>query len=468
MELMKRPANVRSGIYDRPTVVDLFSGAGGLSAGFKRAGYNVIGGLDGWKPACDSFRLNEPDAFVLCGDVREIDPREFLSSLPVSQVDVVLGGPSCQGFSTSSGLSRSGRRANDPRNSLFEHFVRFVAEINPSWVVMENVPGLLLFNRGQVAREICKEFAGIGFHVVPMILLAADYGVPQLRRRLVFVGNRTRQPIGFPSPTNSDPELWKNFALPFEHLSRLGNKNAAKDLPPHVSLADSLSDLPLIRQGEEFVGKYPGPAVTRYQRLLRKGCHTLTLHRASRLSPSDEQMIPLIPPGGNWCSLPQQIRQVRFAKIRSYDATTMLKRPLWEKPSFTITTKFNDASAGAFIHPQQDRTFSLREAARIQSFTDSYNFAGSDAEIRKQIGNAVPPMLGQRLADAIAPEVYAAAGLCSAALSPPPRILLSEKCSIDDMLGLKDAKTRRHRDPKQAMLFEVETQRRLPLSESDE
>jgi DNA (cytosine-5)-methyltransferase 1 len=456
VELMKRKC--KDAIATKaPTVVDLFSGAGGLSAGFKAAGYKVIGGLDFWKPACDSFKLNEPDARVWCSDVRQVDARDFADSLPSSSVDVVLGGPSCQGFSTSSGLSRLGRQLDDPRNTYFEHFVRFVHHLSPSWVVMENVPGLLLFNRGQVAREICKEFASIGYHVIPMILLAADHGVPQLRRRLVFIGNRTCQPIGFPIPSNSDPELWRDFALPFEHLSRIGNKNAAENLPLHVSLRECLSDLPPLEQGEEYCeGKYPKKAESAYQRTMRRASRVLSLHRASRLSPSDEQLIPHVPPGGNWRSLPEAIRGERFKKIRSYDATTMLKRPLWDKPSYTITTKFNDATAGAFIHPLQDRTFSIREAARIQSFPDSFCFEGTDSEIRKQIGNAVPPLLGQKIALAIAPEVFEAAGTSASAVPSIPRILFSEECSVEDLLGLKNGtrKKKRKQNPAQPTLFD--------------
>lgn len=424
-----------------PVVVDLFSGAGGLSAGFKSAGYRVVGGIDSWQPACESFAANEPDALVLCDDVSNLDESAFAYDLG-TKVDVVLGGPSCQGFSTSSGLSRNGRRADDPRNSLFEEFIRFVEAISPSWVVMENVPGLLLYHKGAVARAICKEFERIGYHVVPMILLAADHGVPQLRRRLFFVGNNTNQPIAFPQPLHGDPELWKDFALPFEHLSRIGNKNSDVDTKPHVSLADALSDLPALSPGERFEsGTYPEKAKTPYQRRMRRHCRRLTLHEASALSPSDQQCVPLIGPGENWRSLPDEIREKRFARIRPYDATTMLKRPLWEKPSHTVTTKFNDASAGAFIHPLQDRTFSLREGARIQSFPDRFVFCGTASQVRKQIGNAVPPLLAERIALAIAPEVYLAAGI-SEELVPNSilRILLSERCSIDDLLGLKQSR----------------------------
>ena len=228
-----------------PTVVDLFAGAGGLSAGFTRAGYDVIGGVEFWTPAAESLLANHPTAYVETDDIRTVDARHFLRRLRC-RPNLVLGGPSCQGFSTSGGLSRNGRKADDERNSLFIEFIRFVDVLQPEWVVMENVPGLLLFNRGLVAKEVIKQFRMVGYHVVPMILLAADFGVPQLRRRLFFVGNRTGSKVPFPIPTHGNPELWKGFSLPFEHLSRIGNKSAGSTVRPHVSFADACSDLPPI------------------------------------------------------------------------------------------------------------------------------------------------------------------------------------------------------------------------------
>lgn len=418
-----------------PTVVDLFSGAGGLSAGFVAAGYQVIGGLDSWRPASESFAANKPEAYTWCGDITTHDAADFASKLSGS-VDVVLGGPSCQGFSTSSGLSRNGRKANDPRNSLFRDFIRYVDTLKPSWVVMENVPGLLLYQRGEVARAIHEEFCRIGYSVVPLILLAADFGVPQLRRRLFFVGNRTNQPVSFPQPTHGDPDLWKDFALPFAHLSRLGNKNAGVKLKRHVSLRDAISDLPHILPGTEYPdGAYPRPAASTFQRWARSGSRRLTLHRAGALSESDAKALPHIPSGGNWRDLPPPIRDVRFGRLRPYDATTMMRRTPWDRPSYTITTKSNDPTAGAFVHPDQDRAFSIREAARIQSFADSYRFVGSDSQIRELIGNAVPPLLAERIARAIAPEVFTVAN-ATYSDSVPSRVTLEPTLSIDQLLGL--------------------------------
>jgi DNA (cytosine-5)-methyltransferase 1 len=394
-----------------PTVVDLFCGAGGLSSGFSEVGCEVVGGIDNWAPACASFQANEPQAIVRCGDIQQMNPDEFREAIG-RNIDIIVGGPSCQGFSTSSGLSRNGRQSNDPRNSLFRDFVRFVDALKPSWIVMENVTGLLLFNKGVVAKAILEEFAHIGYSVVPMILLAADFGVPQLRRRLFFVGNRTGQTISFPRPIHGDPDLWRNFALPFAHLSRIGNKSTSGSVLEHVSIADACSDLPNIEAADGFLdGPYPTPAKTAFQRRMRKKSRKLTMHRSSGLSKLDMECIRHVRQGENWRSLPDSIRNKRFAKIRSYDATTMFKRGFWDKPSHTITTKSNDATAGAFIHPLQDRTFSLREAARLQAFPDRFLFHGTDSQIRTLIGNSVPPLLGEAICRAIAPEIFDAAGV---------------------------------------------------------
>jgi DNA (cytosine-5)-methyltransferase 1 len=167
---------------------------------------------------------------------------------------VIVGGPSCQGFSTSGGLSRAtGRDRDDPRNLLFLNYLDLVDELRPSWIVFENVPGLLLYNQGRVALEIVRAFREIGYTVVPMILLAADFGVPQLRRRLVFVGNRTGADIPFPAATHGNADLWRNYALPFAHLSRIGHGGDDQVLP-HVSFADACSDLPSVEEAKKSMG----------------------------------------------------------------------------------------------------------------------------------------------------------------------------------------------------------------------
>jgi DNA (cytosine-5)-methyltransferase 1 len=267
------------------------------------------------------------------------------------------------------------------------------------------VPGRLLYNQGRVALEIVRAFREIGYTVVPMILLAADFGVPQLRRRLVFIGNRTKADIAFPAATHGNANLWRNFALPFAHLSRIGH-GASKEVLSHVSFADACSDLPPVEEGKEIDRmKYPAPAATEYQREMRKGSRLVRQHAAADLAALDRLAARTLRAGENWRNLPIEQLPDRFRKIRPYDATTILRRLQNDAPAYTVTTKFNEGTTGAFIHPDQARTLTLREAARLQSFPDRFVFSGSHAQIRQQIGNAVPPLLARALAEAILPSV---------------------------------------------------------------
>jgi len=395
-----------AGLATGPTVLDLFSGAGGIALGFAKAGYRVIGGIDNFQQALDSFERNIAGARVLARDLRVSDFSDVREFIGPAGIDVVVGGPSCQGFSTSGGLSRaSGRDQDDPRNRLFLNYLDLVDELRPSWIVFENVPGLLLYHQGRVALEIVRAFREIGYTVVPMILLAADFGVPQLRRRLVFVGNRTGADIPFPAATHGNADLWRNYALPFAHLSRIGH-GAGDELLPHVSFADACSDLPPVREGKEIDGvKYPGPAASSYQREIRKGSRIVRQHAAAELAAIDRLAARKLRPGQNWRDIPLEQLPERFRRIRPYDATTILRRLQNDAPAYTITTKFNEGTTGAFIHPEQARTLTLREAARLQSFPDRFVFVGSAAQIRQQIGNAVPPLLAHALAEAILPSV---------------------------------------------------------------
>jgi DNA (cytosine-5)-methyltransferase 1 len=424
----------------KPTMVDLFAGAGGLSAGFSRAGYELIGAVENWEPAVLSLRANHPGVYVDTRDIRTVDGSEFLSRLP-RRPNLVLGGPSCQGFSTSGGLSKTtGRSVGDHRNSLFLDFVRFVDALQPEWVVMENVPGLLLFNRGVVAMEVIKQFRLVGYHVVPMILLAADFGVPQLRRRLFFVGNRTGSKVPFPFPTNGNPQLWKGFALPFEHLSRIGNKAGVVSRAPHVSFGEACSDLPPIDPGGSKVAELPylSQPCTAYQSLMRKQQGDTVSHHYA-FPPSEFEIAAMrhLRPGQNWTSLPPELKTLRFAKIRPYDATTLMRRLSLELPAYTINTKFNDSTTGAYIHPTQNRTLSVREAARLQSFTDDYVFVGTPAEVRKQIGNAVPTVLAEHIAHSIHRSVLSDMGVFSSVETEASEFAIDAHQDVEALIGLK-------------------------------
>jgi DNA (cytosine-5)-methyltransferase 1 len=389
-----------------PTVLDLFCGAGGLSAGFEAAGYRVVGGVDNNDIAVKTFENNIEGSKGLVRDLRKSDFSDIAEFVGPSGVDVVVGGPSCQGFSTSGGISRStGRDEKDPRNKLFINYLEIVNLLRPGWILFENVPGLLLYDNGRVALEIAHAFKEIGYTVIPMILLAADFGVPQLRRRLVFVGNRTGSDIAFPAPTHGNADLWKNYALPFAHLSRIGHGGNAGALA-HVTFDESCSDLPELAEGGSIdKAPYRSNPASDYQTTIRIGSTLVRQHIADTLPTLDRLAAQTLKQGQNWRDIPSGSLPDRFKKIRPYDATTCLRRLCADLPTYTITTKFNEATTGAFIHPTQPRTLSLREAARIQSFADRYVFEGTVSQIRHQIGNAVPPLLAQCLAEAIKPLV---------------------------------------------------------------
>jgi DNA (cytosine-5)-methyltransferase 1 len=429
-----------------PTVLDLFSGAGGIAAGFADAGFKIVGGVDNFPQAISTFEQNLTGAWGMCRDLRDPDFTDVKERLGTTDIDVIVGGPSCQGFSTSGGLSRaSGRDKHDPRNGLFLNYIDLVDELRPSWIVFENVPGLLLYNQGRVALEIVRAFREIGYSVVPMILLAADFGVPQLRRRLVFVGNRTGTDIPFPAATHGNADLWRNYALPFAHLSRIGH-GSEDEVMSHIGFAEACSDLPPVREGQVIDGaKYPTAAISAYQREVRKRSRLVRQHAAADLTALDRLAATSLRPGQNWTALPIEKLPERFRKIRRYDATTILRRLTNEAPSYTITTKFNEGTTGAFIHPDQPRTLTLREAARLQSFPDHFVFNGSQAQVRQQIGNAVPPLLARALAEAIYPRVVRDVTGCSAT-EVRNVVVVENKVADADILKLRAPRKVRESD----------------------
>jgi DNA (cytosine-5)-methyltransferase 1 len=420
----------------KPRVLDLFCGAGGLSDGFRSAGYEIAGGIDAWEPAVETFRVNFPGAVGLNADLRTLTAEEVHEKIG-GNIDVVVGGPSCQGFSTSGGLSRAtGRDAGDPRNKLFLNYVDLVEALDPSWIVFENVPGLLLYDQGKVALEIVTAFREIGYSLVPMILLAADFGVPQLRRRLFFVGNKTGSDIAFPAATHGSESLWADYSLPFAHLSRIGHGGNADTLD-HVTFDQACSDLPKLAEGETIDrSPYRRPAKTDYQRLMRAGSKQVRQHTASDLAALDRLAAQTLKPGQNWRDMPVDSLPERFKRIRRYDATTILKRLKPDAPSYTITTKFNEATTGAFIHPKDARTISLREAARLQSFKDTFVFSGSASQIRQQVGNAVPPLLAQAVGEAMYPLVMKDIGVPDVP-SVRDAVMVAPSVSIGDILRLR-------------------------------
>lgn len=335
-------------------VIDLFCGCGGFSLGFERAGFHVILGIDVWKDALDTFRFNHKSSHVLQADLSNIKPYETQPLLNGKSVDVIIGGPPCQGFSV------AGKRiVDDIRNKLYKNFVNFVSYYKPKAFVMENVPNILSIGGGAVRDEILKDFSDIGYTVEFRILTASDFGVPQNRRRAIFVGFLNGHHFVFPDPLMSE---------------KITAEEAISDLPEH-----SLED------GEP----YPSISSSVYQEQMRHNSLGVFNHQATVHNEKTKEIISHVPDGGNYKDLPVEFQGTRKVHI----AWTRLNS---KKPSFTIDTGHRH-----HFHYSYNRIPTARESARIQSFPDDFIFTCSKTSQLKQIGNAVPPLLGQAIAKSL-------------------------------------------------------------------
>ena len=282
--------------------IDLFCGAGGLSQGFRQAGFDVRLGVDADDDACATYRTNQPGAKALVADLCQLSAADLLNEAGLSEVEVVLGGPSCQGFSTH-GRRNGWVRPDDSRNFLYREYARIVEELQPLCFVMENVPGLLYYDNGRFWERIRRRFARAGYRVRHELLLAADYGIPQLRRRLLIVGTRMPDPFDFPRRTHVG-------ALRRDHREMWEKRRLAEwpKLAPHVGVWDAISDLPLLEAGAgSAVARYGGRAHTEYQRRLRAGSSWLYDHQASPLSEGHLRQVEHVPEGGTWRDIPLEL-----------------------------------------------------------------------------------------------------------------------------------------------------------------
>lgn len=357
------------------TVIDLFCGAGGLSEGFRQAGYHVLAGNDFFDAAGATFAATHPEARFLGGAIQQYSANDFLEAagLQPGELDILVGGPPCQGFS----VYNHQRGLHDERSSLYLEYLRLVEGLRPNWVVLENVTGMTSAGGGAAVEAIIQGLRNLGYEVKAKILRAEEYGVPQERRRLVFIGNRTGLPIEFPEPTHG-PGL-----LPF------------------VTIADAIGDLPPLSNGEEIgVTVYGTEARSDYQAELRAGSDSVRNHAAARLSKVNLERLKHIPQGGSWRDIPVELLPEGMKKAKRSDHTKRYGRLSWNGLASTILTKC-DPHWGAYFHPDQDRTITVREAARLQSFPDGFEFKGSRTDQYTQVGNAVPPMLGRAIAQVI-------------------------------------------------------------------
>ena len=363
----------------RIPVLDLFCGTGGFSSGFEQTGkFQVVAGLDLMPDRISTFSFNHPVAKAHCHDITKFPLSEFECD---AAPQVIIGGPPCQGF-TSIRPFRSVSE-NDPRNNLFMHFALAVKRIKPKWFVLENVVGLSTHRRGKTLERLCSMFEEIGYTVSWSILNAAHFGLPQRRERLIMVGNSNGKRFEFPEPTHR----FAGRSMVKNNLRRANTMKAR--LKPPVTVMDAIGDLPEVGAGES-TSRY-GRAVTAYQRAMRRNAARLKLHSATAHS---ERMLEIIRhSGSNRSSIPKGLVTSGFS--------TSYSRLDPDEPSVTITANFAFPGSNKCIHPYQDRALTPREAARLQGFGDDYEFMGNRTEVLKQIGNAVPPILGRVIGEAV-------------------------------------------------------------------
>lgn len=347
------------------TVVDLFSGAGGLSRGFYDAGYDVVLGVDFDDAALRTFKANHGSAESMKLDLFNHDNIDvivdYLEQRDI-KLDVLVGGPPCQGFSIA-----GPRDMNDKRNSLYLAMVKLADRLKPQAVVLENVPGMLQTNGGIGAKRIIEDFKQIGYVMTPKLLYAPDYGIPQIRKRVFFVGLR-----------DSDVE----FEFP----------EAIMEKEDYITCEQAIGDLPTLQtsDGEIIYGddvqEYMCEPQSEYQKMMRANSEKVHNHIGSIPIEKTKHMISLVPEGKNYKALPEEYQGI-------YKYHEALTRYHSKKPSNTINTGHR-----SHFHYKWNRIPTVRESARLQSFPDDFIFFGNKSEQYRQVGNAVPPMLGQVVA----------------------------------------------------------------------
>lgn len=378
-------------------IFDLFCGTGGFSKGFEKsrnAQYKTAFGIDLLPRSVETFRRNHPEALGLCEDIRKMRCEDLGSKLNIrrGELGLIIGGPPCQGFSSIRPFRSAAE--DDPRNNLFEQFANFVNYFRPRALVLENVVGLATHNAGSVIAQIADCFTSLGYDCDWRILNAANFGVPQRRERLILIGVEKGGKIAFPEPTHH------NDGTTIGHKDRakmvLGEEDlfSTRRLAPPVTVLDAIGDLPAIRSGETAT-EYDRDPLHPYQRERRNGTQALALHFSTAHTP---RMLEIIKHSGkNIDFIPKHLITSGFSSCYSRLDGNMT--------SVTITVNFVHPASNRCIHPICDRALTPREGARLQSFDDDFKFAGNRSQIVKQIGNAVPPLLGRAIGEALAPHL---------------------------------------------------------------
>ncbi len=343
-------------------VVDLFSGVGGLSYGFsKMPEFNILAANEIEKDISIAYTLNHPNVAMLNCDINQLTEEKFQEILKGKRVDLIVGGPPCQSYST------LGKRQMDERANLFMQYKRILTILNPKAFVFENVSGILSMDKGRLFERIKSEFESLGYQLKYKLLDAVDYGVPQHRERVILVGFKGENKFEYPQPTHGE------------------------GLKPYITLEEAIGDLPSIKSGQTN-NTFDSSFSNDFLNFVRKSDETMTEHSAPNNGEHLIKIMEALKDGQSKDELPEDIRP------KSGYGNTYAKL-WWKKPSTTITRNFACPSSSRCIHPRDSRAMSIREGARLQSFPDDYKFYGSDGMKRLEIGNAVPPLLSKVIAE---------------------------------------------------------------------
>ncbi|HEX4121658.1 MAG TPA: DNA cytosine methyltransferase [Verrucomicrobiae bacterium] len=402
-----------------PTAISLFSGAGGCSLGFQQASYDIRFAMDIDADAVTSYRRNFTETPCETADVRRFSAEMLLqrAQLESGELDILLGGPPCQGFS-SAGV----KAGEDPRNSLLQHYVRLLVGVRPKWFLMENVEGLLTNAGGSHIHEAVAAFLEAGYSVNVEKLYAQGYGVPQRRKRVLIVGNRLGHDFIFPEPVT-------RFS---GNIFRKGE----------ITFSTAVGDLPSAAENPDEAVAFRRQPQNELQAYLRGNARSVTDHYSPTLSEIQFERVRNLRAGQTMRHLPEHLQHESFRRRafrRVMDGTPVekrggapsgLKRLFDNEPSLTITS----AATREFVHPTEDRLITLRECARLQTFPDWFRFAGSAVSRIQQIGNAIPPMLARAVAEYIS-EKYAFGLKYSGTRDPSLRFCLTRSEGMSPALS---------------------------------
>lgn len=354
-------------------VIDLFCGCGGLSEGFRLAGYDIVGGVDFNQPAIDTYNKNFPEAKGICCDLLTMDKSDIIKDFGnLQDIDVIIGGPPCQGFSSA---NRYKKEEEDPRNKLFFEFVKFVDLAKPKAVLIENVSGIVTRNNGYAKDRIYEIFESRGYSVNHCILDASEYGVPQKRKRNFFVmlrNGKDGQKFDFDAIHKSDRV---------------------------VTVDDAIGELcDYENHGTNDPIRLPDSPDSEYRKYLRSSDNMVANHEVRYPAEKVQERISYVPQGGNWQDVPENL----WPTERKNRHSSAYKRLKEDEPSCTIDTGNNHSN---YFHPLYNRIPTVREAARLQSFPDEFVFTGNRSEQYRQVGNAVPPLLAKAIAEEIKKDI---------------------------------------------------------------